>query len=97
MNKNSINFSPKFYSSGWNGGSVGRITTYSVGNTDGKIGLLGGLYSLSLTGINAASGQISPLQATVDGTFGAIGTFLGWKGAVISASYELGKVFGPSM
>ena len=97
MNKNSINFSPKFYSSGWNGGSVGRITTYSVGNTAGKIGLLGGLYSLSLTGINAASGQISPLQATVDGTFGAIGTFLGWKGAVISASYELGKVFGPSM
>ncbi|TDE05213.1 hypothetical protein E0F91_06855 [Flavobacterium sandaracinum] len=31
MNKNSTNFSPKLYTSGWTGGSVGRITTYNLG------------------------------------------------------------------
>lgn len=97
FNKGGSNFSPKIYSSGWNGGSVGRIKTYGFASKAlNYAGKFLGAYSVGSTGVDLLQGKTSPLEGTVDMIYGLIGTFGGKKGAFISASYELGKVAGPS-
>ncbi len=97
FNNKGTNFSPKLYTSGWKGGSAGRITTY--GGASKGLGLAGkllGWYSVGNSGLDLIQGRTTPVKAGSDIGFGLLGIFGGIKGALISASYEAGKVAGPS-
>jgi hypothetical protein len=74
---------------------IGRKTLSRVGSVAKVGGGALGAYGLYNTYDAYDSGQIGGVEAGADATFGVIG-FLGWKGAVISTSYSLGKVAGPS-
>ncbi|HLW08952.1 MAG TPA: RHS repeat-associated core domain-containing protein [Fermentimonas sp.] len=89
-------FSPKLYSSGWTGGSAGNIKTFSAFKHIDLLGKSVGVGGMFYSAYQMSSGDRSVGGGLLDMGFGAIGTFGGWKGAVISSSYELGKVYGPS-
>jgi len=90
------NVDPKLYFSGWGGGSAGRIKTYNFGKTIGYAGKLIGGIQVAGSIYNTATGKNDLTTGAFDLTFGLIGTFGSWPGALVSASYELGKLYGPS-
>jgi hypothetical protein len=96
FNQRGSNFSPKFYSSGWQGGSAGKITTYGLGKTIGLGGKALGLYGVGNSVYGLATGEVSLTKGTADIIMGLVGTYGGWKGALLGLSYECGKLFGPS-
>ncbi|AWI25514.1 hypothetical protein [Flavobacterium pallidum] len=98
FNKGGTNFSPKIYS-GWKGGSAGEIKTYGLGGATKLLNYAGkglGYYGMAGSIYDTATGKCSIARGGVDLGFGALGVWGGWQGALISASYELGKVAGPS-
>ncbi|SFC87100.1 RHS repeat-associated core domain-containing protein, partial [Parapedobacter composti] len=95
-NKSGTNFSPKLYRSGWRGGSVGNIKTYSTGKVVGVAGKLLGWYSVGATGVDLIQGKTSWVAGGTDIGIGLFGIFGGALGAVTGVSYELGKLYGPS-
>lgn len=98
FNKQGTNFSPKIYNSGWTGGSAGKIKIYGLSGASKLIGYAGqglGWFGVGTAIYDTANGS-SLAKGAADVTFGLIGIYGGWPGAFISASYELGKDYGPS-
>ena len=96
FNMKGTNFSPKLYPSGWQGGSAGRITTYGLGKTIGFAGKGLGVFGMAMSADDLISGEVSPVQGTMDIIMGGVGTFGGYIGGIWSLSYEAGKHYGPS-
>jgi RHS repeat-associated protein len=97
FNNKGTNFSPKLYRSGWRGGSAGQIKTY--GGASKGFGFAGkalGWYGVGNAGLDLIQGKTTGVQGIADIGFGIIGTLGGKAGAIISLSYELGKIAGPS-
>jgi LysM repeat protein len=94
---NGSEFSPKFYETGWEGGSVARITTYNIAEWGGRIGKgsiiisVGfGLYNINEA--NQLDGRSFGINTQVATAETAGGIALGWAGAETGA--EIGAAIG---
>ncbi|NGF77079.1 RHS repeat-associated core domain-containing protein [Fluviicola sp. SGL-29] len=78
---NGSKFSPKWYESGWSGGSKARITTYKVGSTAGLLGRIsfGFGVAMDIRGMMIykdnpnSPDAVHPAKAAVNTGFGAMG------------------------
>ncbi len=65
-------FSPKYYSSGWNGGSRAGIKTYNFSKLGGKISAGAGLVTTGMSYYDISNGDTSPVT-WADATIGTAG------------------------
>jgi hypothetical protein len=92
--RNSKGFSPKYYSTGWSGGSRGRIKTYRVKIAAKYTGWvffgIGSAYDL----VQWKSGRQTFIKSTTNTIFSAIGTFGYIPGLIVYAIYLCMDSFG---
>jgi hypothetical protein len=93
FNKKGTNFSPKIYSPGWGGGSVGRIKTYKTSGLALKLTLAGKLlsaYNITNAVEQRAKGEITDFQFAFD----ELANVLSFTGGTFGAAYSLGWEVG---
>ncbi len=90
-------FSPKFYASGWKGGSPARITTYSAAKVGSRVSTGATAFTTGVAYYNIASGNAQPITY-VDagvGTAGLMSTLATYySGAQIPIVGEVVVVYG---
>lgn len=88
-------FRPKYYGSGWAGGSRAMISTYNIGNIGKGLGYLGAGAGVVMDGIGVynyiqnpqAPNAVSPTKATGNTGMAAWGLFGGPYGVAVSTAY----------
>ena len=83
----SAQFSPKYYSSGWKGGSAGNIKTYKVTTVAKSTGRWCFYIGIALDFGKLMTGEQSLKKATVNTLLGAVGVWGGPVGLLISGLY----------
>ncbi len=97
FNNKGANFSPKLYTSGWLGGSAGKIKTYGVAKTGlSVLGKFIGAYNAYSVNEQYKSDQISKGRMQIEQASNLFSTFGGIYGASWGIGWELGKLYGPS-
>ena len=94
FNKKGTNFSPKLYSSGRKGGSVGNIKVFGTESITKGIRFVGyGLGAINgyMTYSDYQSGKMSALQFGLEEVSNAVSTFGGLYGAAWGVDRDLGR------
>lgn len=92
-NNRGSNFSPKYYASGWTGGSAGKIQTYNVAKTGFRfVGWGIGAYNAYQLRDQLMSGEISGRRHSIEQASNFISTFGGIFGAFWGIGWEGGRL-----
>lgn len=100
---NGSTFSPKYYGSGWAGGSRARISTYNIGNIGKGLGYLGAGVGVVMDGIGVynytqnpqAPNAVSPSKAGLNTGMAAWGIWGGPYGVAVSTAYGAVEALHP--